>query len=141
MRRISLFVFIAALFAVVGHAQQSSSIHIKVDRTRVDNGKQMFVSYCAPCHGVDGRGHGPVAAALQTPPTDLTQLSKNHNGQYPEDHIVAVLHFGVENAAHGSKLMPIWGPIFYRLDHTPGSTTLQTLRISNVVEYIKTLQQ
>lgn len=140
MRRVSLFVFLAALAAVLGYAQ-ASSVTIKVNPTRANNGKQMFVSYCAPCHAVDGRGQGPVAPALQTRPTDLTMLSRNNHGEYPEDHVVAVLRFGVENPAHGSKQMPIWGPVFYRLDSSMGSTTAQTLRISNVVKYIKTLQK
>ena len=37
----------------------------------VDN----FHDYCSPCHGRDGTGHGPVALALKTPPSDLTRLA------------------------------------------------------------------
>ncbi len=141
MRRFSLFMFAAALVAVLGYAQKPSSVNIKAEPTQADNGKQMFVSYCAPCHGMDGRGQGPVASALQTKPTDLTVLSQNNHGEYPAEHVAAVLRFGVENAAHGSKQMPIWGPVFYRMDHKMGSTSAQALRIRNVVGYIKTLQQ
>jgi mono/diheme cytochrome c family protein len=28
-------------------------------------GRELFVRYCASCHGVSGRGDGPAAAALQ----------------------------------------------------------------------------
>ena len=36
---------------------------IPVKKTTPTDGKQMYTSYCAPCHGVDGKGHGPAAAA------------------------------------------------------------------------------
>jgi len=140
MRSFSLFVFLAVLTACLGYAQKSS-VNIKVDQTRADNGKQMFANYCAPCHGVDGRGQGPVASALQTKPTDLTLMSRNHNGQFPENHLVSVLRFGVETPAHGSKQMPVWGPVLRQLDHSSGSQKTDTLRIFNLVAYLKTLQQ
>jgi mono/diheme cytochrome c family protein len=41
----------------------------------------MFTPYCAPCHGVDGAGNGPAASAMKTPPTNLTQLAKKHDGK------------------------------------------------------------
>jgi mono/diheme cytochrome c family protein len=140
MRRFSLFMFFAVLTACLGYAQKKS-VDIKVDQTSADNGKQMFANYCAPCHGVDGRGQGPVASALQTKPTDLTMLSRNHNGEFPENHLVSVLRFGVETPAHGSKQMPVWGPVLHKLDRSIGSQRTETLRIFNLVAYMKTLQQ
>ena len=38
---------------------------------------------CISCHGVGGRGNGPLAKFLNTKPTDLTTLAKNNGGQYP----------------------------------------------------------
>ena len=70
----------------------------------------MYVNYCAPCHGVDGKGNGPVAAALKTQPTNLAVLSKNHGGKFPSTHIASVLQFGTAHPAHGSAEMPLWGP-------------------------------
>ena len=32
------------------------------------SGKQMFRDYCAACHGMEGKGDGPVARFLRTPP-------------------------------------------------------------------------
>ena len=40
------------------------------------SGKQMFGDYCAPCHGLSGKGDGPAASALKIPPADLTQLAQ-----------------------------------------------------------------
>ena len=37
--------------------------------------RERFVRLCAPCHGADGRGDGPVAAKLSLPPADWTQAT------------------------------------------------------------------
>lgn len=34
-------------------------------------GKDLFATDCAPCHGDNGKGDGPVAHLLKTKPTDL----------------------------------------------------------------------
>ena len=47
-----------------------------IQQTSPISGKEMFTEYCAPCHGTDGKGTGPAAAAMKAPPTDLTQLAK-----------------------------------------------------------------
>ncbi|MBU6429905.1 MAG: c-type cytochrome [Cyanobacteria bacterium REEB65] len=35
-------------------------------------GKEKFEAQCAPCHGMQGKGDGPVGKALIVPPADLT---------------------------------------------------------------------
>jgi hypothetical protein len=140
MRRFSFFVFLAALAAVLGNAQ-SSSITIQAAKTPADSGEQMYASYCASCHGMDGRGQGKLAASLNARPTDLTLLSRTHGGEFPESHLVTILRNGMESDAPSSKLMPTWGPVLYKLDSSRGSATLQSLRIANLIGYIKTLQQ
>ena len=73
--------FFAALAAALSRHWICESIDLKEGRYPGQqdfrhNGKQMYVSYCAPCHGVDGKGNGPVAAALKKQPADLAVLSK-----------------------------------------------------------------
>lgn len=36
------------------------------------NGKAIYDGRCAMCHGVEGRGDGPVGAALKPPATNFT---------------------------------------------------------------------
>jgi len=38
----------------------------------IERGKQHFLTYCAHCHGVAGKGDGPVARHAAFPPPDLT---------------------------------------------------------------------
>lgn len=128
-----------AAFALAQQAANKTET-IKVGQTPANNGRSMYTNYCAPCHGVDGQGTGPVAAALKQPPTDLTMLAKNNGGKYPEAHIVAILQFGpeVKNASHGTAEMPVWGSIFGNMDRSNPQS--KQLRISNLNRYIESLQ-
>lgn len=38
----------------------------------ITDGKQLFVTYCAKCHGVSGAGDGPSAGSLRVQPANLT---------------------------------------------------------------------
>ena len=130
----------AALLAVsLSFADQSQKIIIPVDKTSASDGKQMYVNYCAPCHGTDGKGRGPAAPALKTGPTDLTVLMKKNHGKYPDTHVVAILQFGAEVRAHGSATMPVWGPILGNMNRT--NLQDKQLRISNLARYLETIQE
>jgi hypothetical protein len=101
----------------------------------VDN----FHDYCSPCHGRDGTGHGPVALALTTPPTNLTQLAAKNGGVFPRARVRDYITNGTPNIpAHGSSVMPVWGPTFRALDSSDRSVAV---RIANVVEYLATIQK
>lgn len=38
----------------------------------IKNGKALYATYCTPCHGKNGSGNGPAAAALNPKPADHT---------------------------------------------------------------------
>jgi mono/diheme cytochrome c family protein len=101
-------------------------------------GQDLFGFYCATCHGRDAKGHGPVAASLKVAPADLTTIARRNNGVFPSARIAAFLTDGdARTEAHGTREMPIWGPIFMALDP---SDTLTRVRINNVVSHVQTLQ-
>jgi mono/diheme cytochrome c family protein len=130
----------AAVLAVsFGFADQSQKIVIPADRTAPNDGRQMFKSYCAPCHGTDGRGAGPAASALKSRPTDLTMLMRSNHGKFPDAHVVTVLQFGTEEPAHGAASMPVWGPILGNMNRT--NLQDKQLRISNLTRYLETIQE
>ena len=141
LKRFSLIaIAMVALLALgMGFANQGNqTVTLKAGKTSPASGKQMYASYCAPCHGADGRGNGPIAPELKVPPADLTVLSRNNHGKFPDSHIVSVLQNGTELRAHGTEEMPVWGPIFGKMDVTNPQDKL--LRISNVSRYLETLQ-
>lgn len=101
-------------------------------------GRDSFDRYCAPCHGVGGRGDGPVAAALKARPSDLTRLASRNNGSFPADRVSAfVTGTGRALPAHGTAEMPVWGPTFRAFE----ADARVRERIKNLVSYLGTIQQ
>lgn len=127
---------LAASIAVAGQ-QSSGPVMKKVAPAYVSPaaGKEMYIAYCGACHGAQGRGDGPAAAALKTPPTDLTQLMKRNNGKFPEARFRDVIANG-SIAAHGSADMPVWGAIFRAID---ADRSVATLRVENLMNYVEVL--
>jgi mono/diheme cytochrome c family protein len=128
--------------AFLAYAQQKEGIkHVPTPDTDPASGAQMYRTYCAVCHGPDGRDSGPAASALKKPVPDLTQLSKKNRGQFPDFKIANIIQ-GDYNApvivAHGSKDMPMWGDVF---DTLKPDESVVKLRIHNLTEYIRSLQE
>lgn len=139
LKRLLVTTLTAILAVGICYAEQNNAkVSIPINRTSATNGKQMYMSYCAPCHGVDAKGQGPVAHALKMQPSDLTILSKLNNGKFPDSHIVSVLGNGVSIPSHGTADMPVWGPILGKMNQNNPQDRL--LRISNLCRYLQTIQ-
>jgi mono/diheme cytochrome c family protein len=67
--------------------------------TNIDEGKKLYSVYCLVCHGPGGRGDGPVAFMLRTPPADLSS------------HRVIVMKDGsiYGTIGSGTQIMPPYG--------------------------------
>jgi len=60
-----------------------------------DRGRQLYAERgCTVCHGPNGRGDGPAAKRLDTPPRDLADVRDYRNGS-SEDQIAASIRTGV----------------------------------------------
>jgi len=126
----------------VAQESQTQVKKVPIQRTSAASGAEMYAQYCAACHGPSGKGDGPAASAFKTPPADLTTLAKRHGGKYPDTYVTTVLDYGVQEAkAHGSKDMPVWGPLFGSISSERSVSAQEArLRISNLTEYLKSLQ-
>jgi mono/diheme cytochrome c family protein len=113
-------------------------VSVPVPKTVPNNGKQMYGSYCAPCHGVTGRGNGPMAASLKAQPADLAVLKRNNGGKFPDARIFSILQFGTETPSHGTADMPVWGPVLGKMNQA--NPEERVLRISNLSRYLETIQ-
>lgn len=110
---------------------------VPIARTSAASGVEMYKTYCAVCHGVDGKGGGPAATALKTPPPDLTVLSKNNGGKFPSSKVYVSISGDFSVGAHGSPTMPVWGQVF----RASKSSSDSMLRVSNLTNYVATLQR
>jgi len=101
-------------------------------------GARIFRTHCASCHGVNGNGDGPVAPALKTKVPQLTTLTKRNGGTFPTGRVRSIIAGDRVPIAHGSREMPVWGPIFHRIEY---DQDLGYVRLQNVTEYLNTIQQ
>jgi hypothetical protein len=91
--------------------------------------------------GADGKGRGPAAGAMKTPPTDLTRISARRDGVFPEGEMARVIDGRFEIAAHGSREMPVWGERFgERIPEAGVSEEVVRGRIFVLVEWLKSIQ-
>ena len=137
-RRVMLLCAIPITLCSLSVAQEPKVVNVPVRHTSASSGKEMFAAYCAACHGKDGRGDGPVAPALKTRPTDLTILARQKEGKFPSIRVAKAITGEAAISAHGSKEMPIWGPVFMSMSHQHESEA--HLRVANLTDYIKSLQ-
>jgi mono/diheme cytochrome c family protein len=139
-----LFSAILAALSVAGlAAQQPPATGVPTIKTenarpiRSTNGVDVYMEYCAVCHGTDGKGHGPAASALKGTTPDLTILPKNAAGVLSRaDMELALTGKGRPIPAHGTADMPMWGSVFKNVYGEGGAR----MRLSNLMAYIESIQ-
>ena len=117
-------------------ARQSVSSEPNNSSTPITAGQETFRAYCASCHGMDGKGDGPAAAALTEKLPDLTRLGDR--GAFPMAMIESVIRGDQSVVAHGTREMPIWGQAFR---NTNGDQALAKIKIHNLALYLASIQQ
>ncbi|MEP7307576.1 MAG: cytochrome c [Acidobacteriota bacterium] len=104
----------------------------------VDPGRSLFMTYCASCHGITGRGNGPSADEFRRRPADLTQCAKKNGGVFNN----ALIHRSIDGRsikAHGNLEMPVWGDAFkWRLGLDEDAVRQ---RIEALVRYVESIQE
>jgi mono/diheme cytochrome c family protein len=111
--------------------------------TLVDyTGEEVFLKYCAACHGESGRGDGPVARGLVTAVPDLTAISRRY-GEFPAMQIADTIDGrGARVDAHGTRTMPVWGYEFW-VEEGGDVVAQREMKqvIANLVDYIRSIQE
>ena len=119
-------------------------------------GADLYMSYCAACHGAEGRGDGPVATNLKTDTPDLTTLSRRSGDEFPRQRVERYIRNEAGPESHGTPAMPLWGPVFAEttrldqqtrdklqvlIDSEVTSTFLADLRVENLLDHIESMQR
>ena len=101
-------------------------------------GPALYGAYCAVCHGKEGKGAGPMATSLKVAPPDLTSIAARSRGTFPLARVQRIIS-GADQipAGHGTREMPVWGPIFSRI---AWDQDLGRVRVYNLAKYIESLQ-
>lgn len=140
--RAGWWVGVALVSGVSVVAAQQAGAAEKPETFSVFNGKQSYKSFCANCHGVEGRGDGYLASSLGARPTDLTAIAKKNGGVYPADRVSATIDGRVEVKAHGRREMPVWGDAFiWPEEESPERRESVRKKIGELVEFLRSIQE
>ena len=118
------------------------------EAAQIKLGETEYMSHCASCHGVDATGDGPVAEVLSAKPSDLTKITQDFSGVFPDDHIYKVIDGQQMINPHGDRGMPVWGPRYIAaatetaqmVPHDVDAQALAHGRIEALVAYIRSIQ-
>jgi mono/diheme cytochrome c family protein len=69
------------------------------------SGKGIYITRCAPCHGMDGAGDGPAAAAITPKPRNF------RDADFWKARTVAQLHLAVKEGRPGTLMPPFEGVV------------------------------
>ncbi|HBD91038.1 MAG TPA: cytochrome C [Gemmobacter sp.] len=107
------------------------------------SGAEDFATYCAACHGRDGKGAGSVADTMDKPPADLTQLAAANDGSFPMTRVMSKI-WGYAKAPDGT-VMPQFAPLLdgdrmVLFDSGDGIDTPTPLRLVQLAQHLRSLQ-
>ena len=128
-----------------------SSANALDKKAQLKLGEMEYLSNCSSCHGKDAKGNGPVAAVLSIKPSDLTMISKEFSGQFPEDHVYKVIDGRDMINPHGDTDMPVWGHRYMSMAqkaadriafpfYEQDAQALAFGRITSLVDYLESIQ-
>ena len=132
---------LAITFAGAGRSGAAPPLDDQHERlVIVAMGRATFHQFCAPCHGANARGIGPISALLPTDPLDLTKLTRKHGGRFPVEYLEEGLRAlaAATTPAHQHRQMPVWGPVFLSID---GSDALAHARLAALLAFLESIQQ
>jgi len=100
------------------------------------DGRNLYLGYCASCHGRTGAGDGPVAGSMSFKMEDLRTL-ETREGVFPADRLREVIDGRTLRSVHGTSDMPVWGWQFYLAEDSEEQVAA---RIDALVEYLRSIQ-
>jgi mono/diheme cytochrome c family protein len=114
----------------------------------LEEGRDLYVTYCGSCHGMEGRGDGTMAAILTILPTDLTRISELEDGVFPYERLARQIDGRDPFLAHGG-VMPLYGD-FFDGDPPPPSAVIEledgrrmltTQPLADLLAYLESIQE
>jgi mono/diheme cytochrome c family protein len=138
--KIGAYIITGTFLALTVGAAQKKAPETAPERQVLDSfkGPELFMAYCATCHGRDAKGGGPMAASLRIAPTDLTRIAARNGGKFPFLQVQRIISGEQQPpSTHGTREMPVWGPIFSEVSW---DQDLGRVRIYSLAMYLETIQ-
>lgn len=106
------------------------------------SGRDLYMRFCAACHGDYGRGDGRVGLALAVVVPDLTTLAERQGGRVNVEQLMSIIDGRTVVMAHGTRYMPVWGYEFW-VDAGADDAAEEEVRIimSRLVDYLASIQR
>jgi mono/diheme cytochrome c family protein len=131
----------AAIWIVILIVALTSPATWASDKQSIARGRQLYIRYCAACHGNDADGRGPVAEDLKEPHPDLRDLGERYGMPLPIGTIASFIDGRHDVAAHGPRTMPVWGKRLYDTwtTYKPSEENLNK-QIREIIDYLSLIQ-
>jgi len=106
------------------------------------SGQELYMRFCASCHGEEGHGDGPVASAISVTVPDLTGIMQRQGDQFPEQQLREIIDGRSVVIAHGTRYMPVWGYEFWVEQGADKEAEADVRRIvDNLLGYLRGIQR
>jgi mono/diheme cytochrome c family protein len=105
-------------------------------------GMEMYERLCSSCHGLSGRGDGPVAPLIAVGVPDLTRIAYRHGGEFPTEKVRRTIDGRWDRRAHGARDMPVWGWQLYdsQSQNDADERAQVDSMIDRLVAYVRSIQ-
>lgn len=133
MRRLVVTFLLFLNFALAGPAAAQSFADY--------SGRDLYMRFCASCHGVTGAGDGPVGQGLAVMVPDLTTLRRRSGGQMNTAQLREIIDGRAVVIAHGTRTMPVWGYEFWVEEGADmeAEAAVRTI-VDQLIAYLRSLQ-
>jgi mono/diheme cytochrome c family protein len=141
---LALSLAVATIRPTATFAQEAPDVYHPAGEEHPTSGKQDFDNHCAPCHGLNGKGHGPELNVLpDIHPSDLTKISLKNGGVFPRQEVEDMVDGRKTIPSHKRFDMPFWGVNFQEegKEFTPESEAKAKARIDALVAYVESFQR
>lgn len=130
-----LFRLVLAMVAAAGIASAQNS--------EVENGLDLYLYFCAECHGKDAESVGPMAEMLAIKPPMLTSLAERNGGTFPTASVAMQIDGRISLPSHGD--MPVFGPYLDSVQSVAiklqsGQPIIVTQNLADLIAYLQFVQ-
>lgn len=130
---------------LIGLTLTTCALGLPVYAQDADIGRSHYHTHCATCHGLEGRGDGPMSGVMTIKPVDLTELTAANGGTFPLERVVKRIDGRDPLVSHGSP-MPVYGDYFEGTFDVPmkaptGQPILTSQPVVDLVAYLREIQR